>query len=79
MTDIKELDARLTAAFSRIETALKGQPSSAQMAKARDVIAEHAKNIDTLRSELEAMREQRKRDAADVDAILNDLKPMLEA
>ncbi|HEU0220777.1 MAG TPA: hypothetical protein VFR34_01010 [Paracoccaceae bacterium] len=78
MSKLGEIEARLDDAISRIEAALGasygGGDGAAIMAKMR----QQADEIAALRAELEHMREERRRDAEDVTAILADLRPLLE-
>jgi seryl-tRNA synthetase len=78
MAEIKEMERRLSSALSRIEKASKAlakRPAAAVAdAKAEELEAE----VKTLRGQLGDVRDARKRDLDEMDAILAQLRPLIE-
>jgi hypothetical protein len=75
MGDVRELESRIDRAIARIVAALAARVAGSA---GRESAAIDPAELDRLRGELQAMREERRRDAEDVSAILADLRPLLE-
>ncbi|RMF36667.1 MAG: hypothetical protein D6754_11020 [Alphaproteobacteria bacterium] len=78
MSKLDELEARIEAAFARIEAGLVARPGQNELEELRDATRRQQEEIAALREKLKRMREERRRDADDVNAILSDLRPLLE-
>ncbi len=75
MDDINDLAERLHAALARIEAVARAaDPGDANMAEFNKLRAEN----ETLQKNLEAFRQQRDSDVAQLDTLISQLKPLVE-
>jgi hypothetical protein len=72
MSKLREVEARLDAAFARLEVAIVDSQGIGALT------GDQAETIESLKAELERIRLERRRDADDVTQILADLRPLLE-
>ncbi|WP_118137530.1 hypothetical protein [Oceanicella sp. SM1341] len=78
MSKLTKLEARLDAAFARIEAALGERPEPAALQAMASAGEAQSAEIAALRDDLARIRAERRKDADDVSAILADLRPLLE-
>ncbi|QDL92128.1 hypothetical protein FDP22_10305 [Paroceanicella profunda] len=78
MSKITKLEARLDAAFARIEAALGERPEPGALQAMASAGEAQSAEIAALRDDLARIRAERRKDADDVSAILADLRPLLE-
>lgn len=79
MSELSSLEARVDAAISQIRTAfdareISGAPNDTDDGRVDALQEENA----TLTSSLGDLKQQRKRDIADLDALIEQLKPLVE-
>ena len=79
MSELSTLEARLEAALVQLATAIRSRPvSGADASDGMERINKlEAENTD-LSTSLQKLQKQRQRDVADLDALLEQLKPLVE-
>jgi hypothetical protein len=78
MSKLREIEARLDRAFARIDAAMATQQAVPANGTGDGRSDGRSDALATLRAELDRLRDERRRDADDVSAILADLRPLLE-
>lgn len=79
MSELSTLEARLEAALVQLATAIRSRPVSGVDASdgMERINKLEAENTD-LSTSLQKLQKQRQRDVADLDALLEQLKPLVE-